>query len=123
MTMTNKHKQLLVIALVVALLAGMFMPISPAYATTEIGEDELIMEGESGEVNLTGDPVPENSQLLFAAPAMAVDTSVQLDTQSKIYYDNWFTSRYRVKVNGEWKTCYCVQPDLYAPPDGTYNPA
>jgi len=123
MTMTNKHKQLLVIALVVALLAGMFMPISPAYATTEASEEELILEGESGEVNLTGDPVPENSQLLFAAPAMAVDTSVQLDTQKKIYYDNWFTSRYRVKVNGEWKTCYCVQPDLYAPPDGNYTPA
>ena len=123
MTMTKNQKQLLVIVLIVALLAGMLVPISPAYATTETGEEELILEGESGEINLTGDPVPENSQLLFAAPAMAVDTSVQLDTQSKIYYDNWFTSRYRVKVNGEWKVCYCVQPDLYAPPDGTYNPA
>lgn len=121
MTITKKHKQMLVIALVVALLAGMFVPISPTYAVT--GEEELILEGESGEVNMTGDPVPENSQLLFAATAMAVDTSVQLDTQSKIYYDNWFTSRYRVKVNGEWKVCYCVQPDLYAPPDGSYTPA
>ena len=123
MTMTKKHKQMLVIALIVMLLAGMFVPISPAYAAAESSEEELILEGDSGEINLTGDPAPENSQLLFAAPAMAVDTSVQLDTQKKIYYDNWFTSRYRVKVNGEWKTCYCVQPDLYAPPDGSYNPA
>ena len=101
MTMTKKHRQMLVIALIVALLAGMFVPMSPVYATTESGEEELILEGESGEINLTGEELPENSQLLFATSVMSVDTSVQLDTQSKIYYDNWFTSRYRVKVNGE----------------------
>ena len=123
MTMTKKNKQMLVIALIIALLAGMFMPVSPAYATTETSEEELILDGESGEINLTGDELPENGQLLFAAPAMAVDTSVQLDTQYTITYDNFFTHRFRVKVNGEWKVAYCVQPDLLAPPDGTYNPA
>lgn len=122
MTMTKKQRQVLVIALIIALLAGMFVPASASYATEVTGE-EVITEGDPGEINLTGDELPENSQLLFATSAMSVDTSVQLDTQKKIYYDNWFTSRYRVKVNGEWKVCYCVQPDLYAPPDGSYNPA
>lgn len=121
MTMTMIQKRMLVIALVIALLAGMFIPAGFAYAATETGE-KVITEGESGEVNLTGDEVPEGSELLFAVSAMSVDTSVQLDTQSKIYYDNWFTSRYRVKVNGEWKVAYCVQPDLPAPSDGTYKP-
>ena len=122
MTITTKQKRLLVVALIIALLSGMFVPVSPAYASTETSEEELILEGGSGEVNITGDELPENAQLLFAAPAMEVDSSVQLDTQYKITYDNFFTHRFRVKVNGEWKVAYCVQPDLLAPPDGTYNP-
>jgi len=122
MTTIKRQKQMLVIALIVVLLAGMFVPVSSAYATTETSEEELIVDGGSGEINLTGDTVPENSQLLFAAPAMAVDTSVQLDTLHTITYDNFFTHRFRVKVNGEWKVAYCVQPDYLAPPDGTYNP-
>lgn len=73
MTTTKRQKQMLVIALIVVLLAGMFVPVSPAYATTETSEEELIVDGGSGEINLTGDTVPENSQLLFAAPAMAVE--------------------------------------------------
>ena len=76
MTMTKKHKQMLVIALIVALLAGMFVPVTPAYATTETSEEELIMDGESGEINLTGDELPENGQLLFAATANAESANV-----------------------------------------------
>ena len=55
MTTTKRQKQMLVIVLIIALLAGMFVPVSPAYATTETSEEELIMDGESGEINLTGD--------------------------------------------------------------------
>ena len=73
MTTTKRQKQMLVIVLIVALLAGMFVPVSPAYATTETSEEEMIMDGESGEINLTGDELPENGQLLFAASAMAVE--------------------------------------------------
>ena len=35
MTTTKRQKQMLVIALIVVLLAGMFVPVSSAYATTE----------------------------------------------------------------------------------------
>jgi len=118
--MTIKQNRMIVIALIIVLLSGMFVPMNVSTASASTTE-EMITEDNPGEINLTGEKI-DNMQVLFAAEPMSVDTSVQLETLYRIDYDNWFTHRFRIKVNGEWQVAYCMEPDKWYPDNGSYEP-